>query len=282
MIIIIRLLGGVGNQMFQYALGRVLSLALNRQLFIETSLLEAAKSTPGFTARNFDLDMFDIRLDLLNIEKHIKVDDKIYSITEKSFEYDENLFELVKTIDHPVMLSGHWQSYKYLELFNKTIKKDFKLNLKLTEHWLELSRLISSTESVMINVRRTDYLLKQDYHGVVTNQYLTAAINIIKTKITNPYFFIFSDDITWCKENIPLSSNIFFVDNKYYDEKYQRYLQLMCSCNHFILSNSSFAWWSAYLGSGKKSIVIAPKEWFTVDINTRDLTPKSWIRLSMY
>ncbi len=282
MVIIIRLMGGVGNQMFQYALGKVMALSLNRKLVIETGLLKGTKLSSGITPRNFDLDIFNIDLEFFDLDLHVKKNDKVYSIDEIGFRYDPNLFELIKSINHSVMLTGYWQSYKYLEIFNNVIKTDFTIKAPLINHWEELSKQILSTESIMLNVRRTDYLQKLHYHGVVTKKYLQKAISLVKTKIPDPYFFIFSDDINWCKENIGLKRNIFFVDEKYYDNKYQFYLKLMTLCKHFILSNSSFAWWSAYLGAGSKSIVILPKEWFKVDINTTDLTPVSWIKLSMY
>ena len=275
-------MGGVGNQMFQYALGRVMALSLNRKLVIETSMLKATKLDTGITQRNFDLDIFNIDLEFFDLNIHVKKNEKVYSISELGFEHDPNLIELIKSINHSVILTGYWQSYKYLETFSNIIKTDFKIKSQLINHWEELSKQILSTESVMLNVRRSDYLLKLDYHGVVTKRYLQKAISLIKSKVLHPYFFIFWDDINWCKENIGLKSNIFFVDEKYYDEKYQFYLKLMTLCKHFILSNSSFAWWSAYLGAGTESIVISPKEWFKVDINTSDLTPASWIKLSMY
>jgi hypothetical protein len=117
-----------------------------------------------------------------------------------------------------------------------------------------------------------------DFHGVMGNDYIMRAVDIIESKIENPTYFIFSDDVEWCKENIHLK-NMKIVDHSYAGEKFNYYLQLMISCKHFIIPNSSFAWWSAWLNTNSDKIVIAPKNWFNVDIDTSDLIPDNWIRI---
>jgi hypothetical protein len=130
----------------------------------------------------------------------------------------------------------------------------------------------------MINVRRADYL-NTDFHGVYGIDYIKSAVKIIESKIENPKYFIFSDDIEWCVENVNLP-NMTIVNHFYKGSKFSHYLQLMMNCKHFIIPNSSFAWWSAWLSKSSDKIVIAPKRWFNRDdINTNDLIPENWIRI---
>src|SRR5690606_984256 len=145
---------------------------------------------------------------------------------------------------------------------------------------VELLHTIKSTESIMLNVRRGDYLQKLDYHGVVNKKYIEKSIAIMKDYHSNAFFFIFSDDIPWCLANIVERKNIFFLDESFYDPKYENYFMLMRSCKHFIISNSTFCWWAAWLSENPRKIVIAPKDWFATDkLNADDLIPPSWIQL---
>jgi hypothetical protein len=110
--------------------------------------------------------------------------------------------------------------------------------------------------------------------------YLEKAKKIIESKISDPHYFVFSDDIFWCEKNIKFP-NMFLVDHSYKGRKFEYYLQLMSQCKHFIIPNSTFAWWGAWLNNDNNKLVIAPSKWFTnCDINTKDLIPfKNWIRI---
>jgi hypothetical protein len=145
-------------------------------------------------------------------------------------------------------------------------------------HTLSLLTNIRESNSVMINVRRADYL-NTDFHGVFGMDYINSAVKIVESKVENPKYFIFSDDIEWCIENIDLP-NMTIVNHSYKGPKFSHYLQLMMNCKHFIIPNSSFAWWSACLNQNTDKIVIAPKRWFNRDdINTIDLIPDNWLRI---
>lgn len=137
---------------------------------------------------------------------------------------------------------------------------------------------IKSSNSVLLNVRRTDYL-NTHYHGVMDKEYLEKGIEIIKSKIEKPYFFLFSDDIEWCKENLKYE-DMTIVDHSYKGDRFSYYLQLMMNCKNFIIPNSSFAWWAAWLNNDDDKVVICPKNWFTDSkIDTSDLIPENWIRI---
>jgi tetratricopeptide (TPR) repeat protein len=161
------------------------------------------------------------------------------------------------------------------------IKNEFKFKDKIESsnpHTLSLLTNIRESNSVMINVRRADYL-NTDFHGVFGMDYINSAVKIVESKVENPKYFIFSDDIEWCIENIDLP-NMTIVNHSYKGPKFSHYLQLMMNCKHFIIPNSSFAWWSACLNQNTDKIVIAPKRWFNRDdINTIDLIPDNWLRI---
>jgi hypothetical protein len=277
--IIVKLMGGMGNQMFQYAFARSLSLKTNTEFKMDLSFLKRRDLGGTFTYRDFDLDIFNISENLIKESPT----DNLQTISEKMFSYSQETVDAIKqSIGNGLYLDGYWQSYKYFEEFNARIKKDFlfKNSIKNNEDTNVKNMIndIMTSNSVMLNIRRTDYL-NNNYHGVMGTEYINEASKIIESKIDNPKYFVFSDDIGWCKENLKLD-NMIIVDHKYKGDKFDLYLQLMNSCKHFIIPNSSFAWWSAWLSDNKNKIVISPKSWFTdSNINTNDLIPSNWVRI---
>lgn len=286
--VIVNLMGGLGNQMFQYAFGRYLSILFKQQLFLNIEIYDKRKSN-----RSFDLSIFNLANPLIGNQDEINRilmgrEDDVIHITEAFFHFNSENFgalhQYAKSNPKPdeVIFSvfGYWQTEKYFTGISPTIRKDFTFCHTPPPKWQVLKNEITMGTSIMLNVRRGDYLFKLDFHGVIDLDYINAAINYFKAIVPNPSFYIFSDDIPWCKENIPKQEKMFFVDESYYDPKYQYYLQLMISCKHFIISNSSFAWWSAWLSQNPGKIVIAPKKWFTNEtLNTIDLFLPGWIKL---
>lgn len=277
--------GGLGNQMFQYAFGVYVSKLFNTSLFLEIGI-----HLKGSTNRLYDLDIFNIQ-DNSHVGTIADLKNTWYTtyeiISEKYYSYDEQLILTLKTIQSDlrddnflIVLDGYWQSYKYFLSLDELIRKSFCLDLDLKDHFLKLFSQISSTNSVMVNVRRGDYLDKMDYHGVIDVSYLSDSMALMEKNINEPQFFIFSDDIYWCRMNIKAKKNVIFVNETYYDHKFQSYFKLMCNCKYFIISNSTFCWWAAWLGDFPKKIVIAPKKWFATEtLNSNDLIPKEWISL---
>lgn len=281
--IVVNLKGGIGNQMFQYAFGRYLSNKYNVPLLLNKSIYDENRSN-----RTFDLDIFRLNNEILYDISILEdaIDEKgIFILNEMQFSFNESVMAPFDTGDNTanivLIISGFWQSFKYFLPIESLIRTEFSFLNPLTGKWRELYNLILTVNSVMINVRRGDYMTKLDYHGVVSIEYINASMELCRKKIKDPVFFIFSDDMAWSRNNISQNDNVVFVDETYYDIKYQFYLQLMSACKHFILSNSSFAWWSAWLSAAnEQKIVIAPKQWFvTNELDTKDLTPESWIRI---
>ena len=275
--IITRLAGGLGNQMFQYAFARSLSIKYNTNLKIDLSFLKNRNMGPNFTYRNYELDIFNVVEDFNStFENCIRFD-------EPHLNYSKEIVDNInRQIDKDIMIDGYWQSVKYFEESKSVIKSDFTFKSLVDDSSVDKIKLmlddIRSTNSVMLNIRRTDFL-NNDFHGVMGLEYINKSTELLESKIDNPKYFIFSDDIEWCKENIKLN-NMVIVDHSYKGDRFSYYLQLMKECKNFIIPNSSFAWWSAWLSDSPNKIVIAPKKWLTDEsIDTSDLIPSDWIRI---
>lgn len=279
--IIVKLMGGMGNQMFQYAIGRRFSLEYGVPLGLDLSFLQRRDMGPRFTYRDYDLDTFHIQPDLVS-----PTGAKIHQISQPYFHYSPDVVATVSQLlnvgKHDVLLDGFWQTPKYFEGFESQIKQDFEFRNKIDDvteqHIVDLLGLIRSTNSVMLSIRRTDYL-NNNHHGVMGNDYFEHGSKLIAKRVDNPKYFVFSDDHEWCVANLKIK-NAVFVDSSYSGERYEYKFQLMKECKHFVISNSTFAWWPAWLSSSQDKQVIAPKQWFTdPSINTTDLIPSDWIRI---
>jgi hypothetical protein len=263
--------------MFEYSFGRALSIKYNLPLKLDLSFLKRKDMGPNFMYRDYELDLFNIIEDF-----NISPIKNVYRISEPHYHYSQELINDTSAIDGHLYLDGYWQTPLYFKEIEDVIKNDFEFKNKIEnskeDNIIEMMNKIKSTNSVMINVRRTDYL-NGSFHGVMGMDYIKRGEEVIKSKIDDVHFFIFSDDIEWCVDNIKLD-NVTFVDHSYKGDRFSYYLQLMILCRHFIIPNSTFAWWAAWLSKSSDKIVISPKNWFAdSSINTNDLIPKEWCRI---
>lgn len=298
--IVTRISGGLGNQFFQYALGKNISLKNNDELKLDIGFFDLGIEKD----RSFKLLNFNISANISN-ENDLKkigipdmVEQNLYSkimrkvhvtlqnlktvenrtiVTEKNSMFDSKILK----IENSCYLSGIWQSEKYFKDIEDTIRKEFTLKNETTEYFKTWASKIENCESVCLHVRRGDYVKSQKtnaFHGTCSLEYYNEAINLILKKIKEPTFFVFSDDIDWVKDNLKIDYPKFFVSDKRLPD-YEE-LVLMSKCKHNIIANSTFSWWGAWLNNNKDKIVIAPKKWFNVEsINTEDLIPEGWIRI---
>jgi hypothetical protein len=289
--IVVHLKGGLGNQMFQYAAARNLAIKYRTKLYADLdSFLQTSRE--GYTARNYELGIFDISIKSIN--KNTK--DAFYETSRKKnilkklnlpykkvylepgFPYNEEL----QNNRPPLYMDGYFQSEKYFEEIADTIRNDFKFNVKPDDENFQWAKKISSENAIGIHIRRTDYLTSAAtlaFHGVCSIDYYKSAIEIIsKDQTTTLYFF--SDEPEWVRENlIPLYPNANVISfNK--NENSWKDMYLMSKCKHNIVANSSFSWWAAWLNDNKNKIVVAPTPWFKdLSWNTKDLIPSKWIQL---
>jgi Glycosyl transferase family 11 len=295
--IIVKLSGGIGNQLFQYALGKNLSVKNNVALKFETSEYTS-------DARKYSLSKFTIPESILGISTETNLVEiglpsmrdkslwgrmgrKIFRITEYFKPIYERKFVLepcfnfypdILKIKDDCYLSGVWQSEKYFKDSENIIRKELTLKNKLSieaAHWIEK---IGRCNSVSLHIRRGDYVDNPKVNQLYAMEYYTVAIELISQKISNPVFFIFSDDMTWVKNNFEINRPSFYVSDKKIPD-YEE-LIIMSTCKHSVIANSSFSWWGAWLNKNPSKMVLTPKEWFnTKNINTNDLIPSSWIKI---
>jgi hypothetical protein len=280
--IISKIIGGMGNQLFQYAAGRSLQKLHNCELKLDLFAFE------NYDLRNFDLSNFNVEINVATLEeiKSLtfsnylqKVKNKIKPINERTF-FKETFFHynrLFEKLGSNVYIKGYFQSEKYFKPIEELIRKEFSLNSEIIDPVKDLGREISSHNSISIHFRRGDYKNREfyEYHGILSLQYYLDSYKYFNENITNPVYYIFTDDIQWVKSNISLPDSIFVsgeITKNHYEDLY-----LMSQCRHNIIANSSFSWWAAWLNNHEDKIVIAPKKWFKKGPkDTYDLFPESW------
>lgn len=287
--IISKIIGGIGNQLFQFAAARALSLEKKQNLSIDIRSFANYKKHSGYIIDNF-----------FAVKPKIATPEEIHSLLKfrssqgvlrilsfigsrylcgKKLILEKNI-HLKKNIDFftvPCYLYGYWQSEIYFKKYEKIIRKDFKFKKKLSLQNKQVANFISTSNSIGIHVRRGDYLLSKILNTCDKDYYLGAA-NFLASLINKPNFFIFSDDPYWARSNIKLKFPSEFIDwntgiNSTFD------MHLFSLCKHQIISNSTFSWWGAWLNDNNLKKIIAPKKWFLDGRDDQYICPSSWIRM---
>lgn len=286
--IIIKLSGGLGNQMFQYAFGKILSYENCLDLKLD---IGAYINQDNQEFRNYSLDIFNFNVAFASQQEIDSVIGNKIKQTINKFSnkininilnnyYHESKFEiqshLIK-LNKKAYLDGYWQSPKYFERFSSIITKDFTFKNNIPLQFQEIKNEILTNNSVALHIRRGDYV-NNPIHFYDSSEYLKAALNLLSSKFSNDLkVYVFSDDLPWCQSNLPSlfpKIEISFCSTLSSENDFK----LMSFCKHFVIANSTFSWWAAYLGKFVDKTVIAPKKWFNVPyINTNDLFPNNWI-----
>jgi hypothetical protein len=287
--IIVRLCGGLGNQLFQYAAGRSLSTVHQTELVLDLSWYQ---NTPASnTPRQYELARYSIQARVANASE-VRLC-RLYSSRilrrlqllhwpwsrhqETNFEFDSRFPDLKDN----TYLDGYWQSFKYFESVADTIRSELMPLPAPSALDQAIGDKVRATESVSVHVRRGDYVTQKAaaiVHGVCPLDYYDAAMQIIERRISSPHFYVFSDDSEWARTNLTFPGPAVFVDHNNGSTAFQD-MRLMSQCRHHVIANSSFSWWGAWLNPRKDKLVIAPKRWFIDDRSTSSLTPIDWIRL---
>ncbi|MGY3802534.1 alpha-1,2-fucosyltransferase [Pigmentibacter ruber] len=290
--ITVRLRGGLGNQMFQFAAGAALAKKLNAQLFLDKS--DSSLKLHHYSLEKFNLDckyvkknaFFNKFMEFLliinyKIKRYFNIDlVKNMFYFEKSPAYESHFFDVKKS----KYLIGYFQSEKYFLNYKEFILKQFQFPDNLNNKNKILLERIHGTNSVSVHIRRGDYITNpsaSQVHGnCCDNEYYNNSIKYLQNLYKDIELFIFSDEIEWVKKNMPFNCVCHYIENNKEENPIED-LRLMSNCKNNIIANSTFSWWGAYLNSNENKIIIAPKNWFSnADLNSKiDIIPSSWVRI---
>lgn len=278
--IIVQLMGGHSNQMFEYAAARKLALKHNTELYLD---LEWFKHMEGVKSpRDYELGGYNLAGKIYTGSLLQRLKKKLAHVQyyEDSQVYDPS----VGALGPNIYLHGYFQSEKYFKDIRSTLLQDFSYKAPPNRANSELLRKINEDPvATSLHIRRGDYAKDAETnarHGVAGLEYYREALKHLKKQVKDPTLYIISNDPAWCRENLKLDAKMIFVDNNDDTAGGAEDMRLMRACKHNIMANSSFSWWGAWLNENPDKIVIAPKKWFNdASINTSDLLPDEWVSL---
>jgi hypothetical protein len=296
--IIVRLRGGLGNQLFQYAAAKALADFHRTELKLDLYTYTKHKY------RKFELSRFNIdgpeasraevhRFTGSNpLTRYLNKRENYFRCPAVFAQPHYHFYEDFFSLPGDLYLSGYWQSERYFQPASATIRSQFIPKNPLDERTSSLQKKMRSENSISVHVRRGDYTTSNynSFFGLIPKDYYDRAVLKMKADISDPVFYIFSDDPQWCRENFS-DINATVVDYNKGEDSFKDML-LMSSCRNNIIANSTFSWWGAWLNPNPEKKVIAPVAWFRADYltrkepvypsrfyNTKDLIPETWVRL---
>ncbi len=287
--VIVRLTGGLGTQMFQYAAGRALADRLGAELLLDTRAFGNPLAFQDYTRRAYALAAFKLRAKLATAQdlKHwpvwpVEIGMRLRVVRpffrrwhfESGINYDPALL----TLRAPVCLVGYWQSERYFIDIADRIRADFALAQPMGGDNAQLLELAQSGQCVGLHVRRGDFVSLSDaaqVHGLCSIDYYRRAIGLVRESRPECRFLVFSDDPQWARAELPLDASALFVAGN--ERQPEQDLALMRACKHHIIANSSFSWWAAWLGYSPEQRVVAPRPWYaSAKLDARDLEVARW------
>lgn len=279
-----RLIGGLGNQMFQYAAARALADRLGVELVLDIRAFTTYKlhafglgrfSLRGRLATPDELTRWPLWMSRpCRLAQRLEIVTRWYS--EPSFGYDRAW----PSLKDGLILNGYFQSENYFAEIADSLLRDFIPLAPLTTENAEVARLARNSESVAIHVRRGDYVTNPNTlltHGVCSSDYYEKAVALMHERLARPRFFVFTNDMDWARENLTLGDDAVFVSGN--ENSPEVDIHLMAQCRHYIIANSTFSWWGAWLNPGRDKLVVAPERWFANGLVADDLVPDDWLRL---
>ena len=291
--VIVNVIGGLGNQMFQYALGRALSIQLNEPLRLDLSgfagyglhqgyeLDKVFTCNPAIASAAEVHELMGWRTNQLArkllARNGLRFLRGNHFVVEPHFHY----WPGIRKVSGPAYLQGYWQSEKYFIDAADAIRDDFTFRRPFSKTNAELATRIGQTEAVSLHIRRGDYASNRKTNatlGLCSPGYYRAAVRYIAERTQSPEFFVFSDDIAWAKDNIGIEYRCHYIDHNRGVESYND-MRLMSLCQHHIIANSSFSWWGAWLNRHQEKTVVAPSKWFANNYLAGDLLPDTWVTL---
>ena len=255
------IMGGLGNQLFQWACARNLQEKYGHYI-------------------KYDLSFYgnqNLRRPQLSEFKNI-----IFNSVEDNYVLSQvgigDSFSYVNFMKHDLSqkqrcyhLQGYWQSEKYFKENEDVIRKELEIDPRIDYHIGDNYAFVNNEETASIHIRRTDYVSSNGYHPVQPISYYEKALE----HINYDKLIVFSDDVNWCKENLKFNNMVFSENNSDLEDLY-----LMSACSHNVIANSSFSWWAAWLNKNKDKTIVAPSKWFGPGApSSQDIIPDSWLKI---
>lgn len=285
--IVVKIIGGLGNQMFQYAAGRKIAYLNNDTLKVDLTAYES------YNLHKYGLHHFNLVENIATEEeiqsfKFPTIISRIFNkylnthssrvFIERSLAYDPRILKYTGDL----YLEGYWQSEKYFRDIADIIRHDFTVKTFPDSQNIQWAEKIKNNESICVHVRRGDYIADRqtlEKHGVCSSEYYNNAIDYLSSRVPDPHLFIFSDDPEWARDHLEFPYPTDIISHNDSQKNYED-LRLMTLCKHYIIANSTFSWWGAWLSENRSKIVIAPSKWFQdKKYDDRDLVPPEWVRL---
>ena len=289
--VVIRLVGGLGNQMFQYAAAKAVALRNGAELTLDLSWFSTVSD------RHYALGPLSVSAHTIGdippkgTAGHLlrKTQYRLARYTEKYFlrrpVFHEKHFHFdsaMLDVRAPVRLEGYFQSENYFLEYRNLIASEFKLASPPGHSAQAMLEKMATHDAICLHVRRGDYAANATtnaFHGLCSLDYYHRGLNIVSEGLPNPHCYVFSDDPEWVRANFFPALPMTVVDIHGPHEAHED-LRLMAACKHFVIANSSFSWWAGWLGTNPKKIVVAPSRWFQAgNTDTKDLIPAGWVKL---
>lgn len=290
--IIVELNGGLGNQMFQYAVGRALALKRRMSLVLDTDSFQRHPlrryrlghyNIHARTLKRFDRALFNspkLPFRVVRGLGHQGITPLRFTVIDEAQYgiYDER----VATTPGHLYLRGYWQLPTYFAEIAAELQQDFTPTQPLSALSVVVAQHIRAVNAVSIHIRRGDYVndaATNARHGTMSPDYYYQAMTRIAQQVSSPHFFLFSDEPEWAKAHLHADFPLTIVDHNRGDRDYED-LYLLRLCKHHIIANSTFSWWGAWLSDAPSKTIIAPEQWFkSGESNVQDLVPETWLRL---
>jgi len=293
--VIVKIKEGLGNQLFQYAAGRGLAQQLGTELMLDTSFYEDKGRYSRAHVRQYQLDKFNISTVTLSprtkywigqLRRHRFT--PVRALTHMSgiirFEVDKEcgFDETLRHKGRNLYLDGYWQSERYFADIREAVREEFSFRESAGPHLEPMLAQLNETGSVCVHIRRGDYhstAIGLEQHAICDVDYYKSGMAYVWARIPHAKFFLFSDEPEWVQSNFPVADNLVIVSGRASRSDIDDF-RLMTHCRHFVIANSSFSWWAAWLGKQKDKIVVAPRLWRRFrEALDKAIVPDGWVRL---
>jgi len=280
-------MGGMGNQLFQFAAGRRLASRHGSELLLDLGWFRhEGKSV--VTPRSFQLDGFEVAARLTELHPRVLAgwEGKRRSLFSRrrlevirQRDSDATLEERVLNAPDDVLLLGYWQSEKYFVDVADVVRRELHFRDEPDERYAYVDDIARNPSAVAVHVRRGDYVAHPEtsaVHGALGRDYYRRALGLVAARVDEPQFLAFSDDPEWVERELASEFRLTVVTG---GDAHQE-LRLMSLCTHHVIANSSFSWWGAWLGEQSDSVVVAPELWFSDPrVDTSSVIPERWVRV---